>query len=328
MTRQQADAGLVLVTVVWGVSFSAVHEAMRFYPPLSFLALRFAVASLALAPLLILRRREVRRSVGAGLALGALLFGGFATQTAGLTHTTPARAGFITGLSVVLVPMIAFSFGQKPARRALVGAVLAVAGLAVVSFGCRLSQLGCSAEPAAGPERLRGDALVLACAVLFALHMVGVGRFTAKLPPSTLNGVQLLVVALLSGLTGVAFERPLSAPAPAVAGIAAFLGFVSTALAFAVWLRLQPHTTSTHTALIFSLEPVFAALFSWWWTGETITPAIWLGGGLMLAGVLLAELPLARSAETRGLLRWLSDDPVPGPAGSGPRAELGDPIAR
>lgn len=301
----------MLLTLVWGVTFSVVHQAMRSYPPLSFLALRFCVAAIVTAPLLLTRRQELRASLWPGLVLGALLFGGFATQTAGLAHTTPARAGFITGVNVVLVPIFAMSLSHKPARRALVGVVMAFVGLTIVSFGCQLDWLGCAAtEEAVASRYLYGDALVFACAVLFAMHIVGVSRFTARLPASTLNALQLVVVTLLSAVGAAAFERPLSWPSREVGGVAVFLGLVATAVALAVWLRVQRYTTATHTALIFSLEPVFAAFFSWLWTGERITPAIWLGGGLMLAGVLLAEIPLAVGHDTRGLLRWLSDDPI------------------
>ncbi len=311
MTQRRADVGLVLLTVVWGTTFSVVHEAVRTFPPLALIALRFAIASLAFAPILWRSRAELRSCLAPGLALGGLLFAGFATQTIGLAGTTPARAGFITGLSVVLVPVIGLAFGQRPPRRAAVGVALAVIGLAVVSFGCRIPWLGCATvEPVAARTQVVGDLWVLACAVAFALHVIGVSHWTTQHSPVCLNGIQIAVVAVLGFvLTGVVDGAP-PAPSASVLLAAAFLGVVATALALAVWLTLQRHTTATHAALIFALEPVFAAFFSWLWTGEGVTLAVWGGGALMVLGVVVAEVPVRGRLEAVAFLRWLADDPM------------------
>jgi drug/metabolite transporter (DMT)-like permease len=311
VTRRQADVGLVLLTIVWGTTFTVVHQSVQAYPVFCFLALRFGVATIAFLPATWRRRHELSGSLRAGIVLGVLLFGGFAAQTLGLQRTTPARAGFITGLSVVLVPMFGRLFGQRPARRAVVGAVLALAGLGLVSFGCRLPILGCaSSEAAAGAGRLIGDLWVLACAFIYTFHIIGISHWTSRLSPLCLNGVQMAVVALLSGAFALGLERPLPAPSIGVTVAALFLGVVATALVLALWLLLQPHTTATHAALIFALEPVFAAFFSWLWLGEPITAAIWSGGALMFGGVILAELPLGQRLEAVPFLKWLSDDPM------------------
>ena len=310
MTQRQADMTLVGLTVIWGTTFTIVHEAVQSYPPVSFLALRFGIAALVLLPILVRRRSELARTAAGGAALGVLLFGGFATQTMGLAYTTPARAGFITGFSVALVPLIGLAFGQRPPRRALLGVVLAFAGLTIVSFGCQWGLPGCSLATAPTSGRMLGDALVLACAVIYAFHIVGVSHFTARFDPMVLNAIQLLVVAVLAALVGLAWERPGGHPQPSVWAAAAFLGLVATALVLAVWLHSQRHTTATHAALIFSLEPVFAALFSWLWTGEAITTAIWLGGGLMVLGIVVAEMRVGPRDTMPRVLRWLADDPM------------------
>ena len=113
----------------------------------------------------------------------------------------------------------------------------------------------------------------------------------------------VLIAALL-------IERPFPLVPVRVVWAALFLGIVATAGVLAVWLSLQRHTTATHAGLIFSLEPVFAAFFSWLWTGEALTAAVWSGGALMLAGVVLAEVPLSPRVESLPFLRWLADDPV------------------
>jgi drug/metabolite transporter (DMT)-like permease len=311
VTQRQADIGLVLLTVVWGTTFTIVHESVQAFPVFVFLFLRFGLASAAFLPVAWRQRAGLARSLRPGIALGILAFGGFATQTLGLQRTTPARAGFITGLSVVLVPVLGRLFGQRPPRRAAAGVVLALAGLAIVSFGCQVPALGCGGALSGQPQaHLAGDLLVLACAVIYAFHILGVSHWTASRSPVCLNAIQMAVVAALSG--GLALVAEQSAPTPSlgVFAAAAFLGVVATAVVLALWLILQPHTTATHAALIFSLEPVFAAFFSWLWTGEPITAAIWAGGGLMLMGVVLAEVPLGQRLETLRFLKWLSDDPM------------------
>jgi drug/metabolite transporter (DMT)-like permease len=132
------------------------------------------------------------------------------------------------------------------------------------------------------------------------MHIVAVGRWAIRLPVIVVNTVQLLVVTILAGLTSLLVSWPPSMPDRDVWVSAIYLGLVATALVFALQLKLQRYTTSTHTALIFALEPVFAALFSWLWIGEVITGAILVGGALMLVGVMVAEVGWPNR---RGMLR-------------------------
>jgi drug/metabolite transporter (DMT)-like permease len=124
------------------------------------------------------------------------------------------------------------------------------------------------------------------------MHIVAVGRWAIQLPVLTVNTIQLLVVTILAGFTTLVVAWPVPMPDRNVLTSAVYLGLVATALVFALQLKLQRYTTSTHTALIFALEPVFAALFSWFWIGEVITGAIMLGGAIMLVGVMVAEVGL------------------------------------
>jgi drug/metabolite transporter (DMT)-like permease len=245
-----------------------------------------------------------------GVLLGSLLFASFMSQTLGLQYTSPTRSGFITGLSVVLVPLIGLGFGQRPPRWAVVGVGLAVLGLAFLAWGCRIPGLGCavSAETRAN-ERL-GDLLTLGCAIAFALYIFAVSRWSTTLPVLTLNAVQLIVVALLASGTALIYEWPLPTPTPGVWGAALFLGVIATAWVFALQLKVQRHTTATHTALIFALEPIFAALFAWLWIGETMTAALWIGGGLMLLGVIVAEVGPSRGRAAERLPQVRADDPM------------------
>ena len=292
MTQRRANALLVLISVIWGTTFAVVHESVATFPALALIALRFGCAALVFVPVLVRERAALRRPVlGIGTLLGVLLFVGFATQTFGLRYTTPSRAGFITGLNVVLVPLLGLLFGQRPAQRALVGVALAVVGLGILSWGCRLPGIQCVEAVATTPYSQLGDVLVLVCAFAFAMHIVAVGRWATQLPVVAVNTVQLIVVMLLAGLTTLAVDWPVSFPTPGVWAAALYLGLVATALVFALQLNLQRYTSATHTALIFALEPVFAALFSWAWTGEALTAQVLLGGSLMLLGVVAAEVP-------------------------------------
>ncbi len=295
MTQRRADLLLLVIAVIWGTTFTIVHQAVAQFPPLALITLRFGCAALLLVPVLL--RGGVRsQEIKVGLLLGGLLFVGFATQTFGLQRTTPARAGFITGLNVVLVPLFGLLAGQHPPRRALLGVVVAVGGLAVLTWGCALPWLGCVVNAHPTTQQLSGDLLVLVCAAAFALHIVVVSRWATTLPVATVNTWQLIAAALLAGGTAWVTERPIPQPTIGVIGAVVFLGVISTALVFALQLLVQRYTTATHTALIFALEPVFAALFAWVWIGEQLTGAVLLGGAIMLGGVVLAELPPGRRA--------------------------------
>lgn len=293
MTQRRADLVLLLIAIIWGTTFTVVHQAVASFPPLALIALRFGSASLMLLPL-VARQGFRWRECAVGLLLGILLFLGFAAQTLGLQFTTPARAGFITGLNVALVPLFGLFVGQRASVRALVGVAVALAGLAMLTWGCRIAWLSCTVEGVGTTQQQIGDLLVLLCAVAFAWHIVAVSRWATTLPVATVNTWQLMAVAVLAGGAALGVERPIPMPAVSVIGAVLFLGIVATALVFALQLRVQRYTTATHTALTFALEPVFAALFAWLWIGEVLTLAMLLGGVIMLSGVLLAELPALR----------------------------------
>lgn len=299
MSQRRADVLLVLISLIWGTTFTIVHEAVANFPALALIALRFGLAALVFIPSLWQRRAELgRQGLCVGTLLGTILFTGFATQTIGLQYTTPARAGFITGLNVVLVPLLSLLFKQRPPLRALVGVVLAMLGLMVLSWGCRVAWLGCAATDA-GSVQVLGDVLVLVCALAFALHIVAVSRWATTLPVLQVNSIQLIVAALLAAVATILSAGGFPRPTLGVWGAALFLGLIATAFVFALQLKLQRYTSATHTALIFALEPVFAALFSWLWTGEALTLAVWLGGSLMLLGVIAAEVPFQQLALRR-----------------------------
>jgi drug/metabolite transporter (DMT)-like permease len=280
--RALADASLVLVTLVWGTTFVVVKLAVESTDPILFVGLRFAVGALALAALYPARLARARRATYlAGALLGLALLVGFVLQTLGLRVTTPARAGFITGLSVVLVQLIeAAAFRRRLPAGAVLGVLLSAVGLTALSAPLTAAEL-------AGGD-WRGDLLVLGCALAFALHIVGVGHFAGRHDPAAITTVQVGTVAALAGLAAWLAGAP--PPDGSVWLSVAYMGVVATALVFGLQNWAQIHTTATHTALIFALEPVFAALFSALLYGEALAARAIAGGALILAGMLVAEL--------------------------------------
>lgn len=275
-----ADLLLVGVAAIWGGTFPMVKQATELVPTFAFLAIRFDVATILLAVLFWPRmRRAGWRTWAAGAVIGVFLCGGYALQTLGMTMTSAAKTGFITGLYVVLVPIISLVWLRRsPAPAAWGGVALATAGLALLS-------LQGSLIPA------RGDLLVLGGAAAFALHVTAVARWSGAHDPTVLTVAQLATAAVLYHLIS-----PASAPWPvAIPGFVWWAVAVTAlgATAAAYWLQntLQPYTTPTHTALLFATEPVWAALFAWLLVGEALTLRGYLGGGLIVAGMLLAEVP-------------------------------------
>lgn len=287
-----ADLTLLAVAFVWGATFVIVQNAIAFLDPNTFNALRFAIAALFLTGVLLVVARRNGRSVfswkltAAGLFIGFWLFGGYALQTIGLLYTSPSKAGFITGLSVVLVPLFSYLFLKEAMTwPKLLGVGLAVVGLYLLAFSGTLSLN-------------LGDLLVFGCAICFALQIVFTGRFAPHFAALPLAIVQLWTVALLSLLYALFFENWQQAllwntylQADVFWGLL-ITSIFATAFAFLAQTALQKKTSATHVALIFALEPVFAALTAYFWIDEVMTAKQLAGGALIFSGMILAELPI------------------------------------
>jgi drug/metabolite transporter (DMT)-like permease len=274
-----ADLLLLMVTAIWGGTFVMVKDAIANYPVFSFLTIRFSLATLAL--LIIGWRRLAtlgRRGLAAGVLIGLFLFAGYAFQTLGLQYTSASKAGFITGLSVVIVPLLsAVVLRRLPAREAVFGVGLATAGLALLTLNQNLAVA-------------RGDLLILACALAFALHIVSVSAFAPQVDPLALTIVQVATVTVASALMALFTESTLTLPTPSGWFAAAFTGILATAVAFTVQTTAQRFTTPTRTALIFTGEPVFAALFGVLLAGDVMTAPAIAGGVLIIAGTVVSEI--------------------------------------
>lgn len=284
--RTRADLALLFCTAIWGTTFVVVKDALSDASVFVFLAVRFALAGVLLAA--ISRRAlaaEGRAAWTRGGLLGVLLFLGFAFQTLGIERTTASKAALITGLAVVLVPLFeGLFFGRAVSRWAWAGAATALAGLFLLTVP--------AGEGLSGLET--GDLLVGGCAVVFAFHILFVGRYREGHSARALNTVQVAITAALAAAAvplahAAGWERARVAWTGGLLAALVVTAVGATAVAFTLQVWAQRHTTPSRAALLFSMEPVFAVLTSAVLLGERLGPRALLGGALVLAGILASE---------------------------------------
>jgi drug/metabolite transporter (DMT)-like permease len=274
---------LVAVTAVWGVTFVQVKDAVAIYPVLPFLAVRFGIASLVLAPAAPRLRGLGRPGAVAAAGAGVLLALGYVLQTFGLQRTSVSSAGFITGMYVVLTPLIALAlFRFRVGATVWGGVALATVGLAMLA--------GIHAGSPAG------DLLVLAGAAVFSLQIVLMERYAPLYDPFAFTLVEML--AAFAGLAVAAIPNAAVPRGWTVWGALIVTGVFASALAFLVQTWAQRRTSATRTALVFTLEPVWAAVFGYTLAGDRLGAVGWGGCALIMAGIVLAE-PAAAAALVR-----------------------------
>ncbi|GBF10849.1 DMT family transporter [Tepidibacillus infernus] len=288
--RFLADSILLIVALIWGTTFVMVQNAISILLPHSFNGIRFALASLILFPIILMIDRNSFTSLGkrgwiAGTLLGVFLFGGYAFQTVGLLYTSASKAGFITGLNVVLVPIFSILLLKVlPKWPTILGSILAAVGLYLLTM-VETSSIQF------------GDFLIFMCAIFFALQIVFTGKYAPNYPTLPLAWIQISVVAILSLIFAFLFE---DFTHQVILGVilqkevlfALFITAVfATTFAFVAQTMLQTYTTSTRVAIIFSMEPVFAALTSYLIQNERLTSFAIIGGLFIILGMILAEIP-------------------------------------
>lgn len=289
-----ADLALLLLTLVWGTTFTLVHRVLAGTSSGAFLTLRFGVALVAMLALWAWRRPRISPGLWRdGALLGLAMFAGFALQTVGLRFTTPARSGFLTGLAVVVVPLVArFFMARRVLLASWAGVALAVIGLVLLTrpFGGGV-----------GPEVRLGDALTMGCAVAYAFQIIWTSEFSPRHPLVALTTVQI-AVAFAGALLMLPLEPLRLAPSWELLGTVVFTGLAMTVGAFFVMNWAQRHTTAVRAALIYALEPPAAAVFSHLVTGETLAPAGLVGGALIVLGVVAGEVGGVLEARRRDSL--------------------------
>ncbi len=276
-----ADGALLLVAIAWGLTFYPVQQAVEETPVYVFLFWRFLCATFLMGILAWKNWRYIdAKSVRGGVFLGLFLFLGFAFQTFGLTYAYSSTVAFITGLNVVIVPFIVFIFFKKRATMySSIGAMLAAIGLYMLSA---------KGEIGAG----LGEFYALVCAFMFALQISFTAYYVKKCNIYVLVLVQFATVTLLSLLGAIALDKvimPKSFDGIFLEAIIITAVF-ATVFAFFVQTAMQRFTTPAKTAIIFTMEPVSAGIVGYFWAGEALNTAQLLGAGLILSGILIAEL--------------------------------------
>ncbi|MEO8555426.1 MAG: DMT family transporter [Actinomycetota bacterium] len=284
-SRLVATLLLVAITSVWGSTFYLIRDVVRVLPPTDFLAVRFTIAAAAMVAvfwrqLLAVSRREVRIGVGLGLvyAMAQIL------QTVGLAHTEASRSGFITGTYVVLTPIFgAILLRDRIPRTTWLAVLMAAAGLATLS----LTGLGAGFGSSSGFGF--GEGVTLLAAACYALHIIGLGRYSSPASAAGLSTVQMITIAVVSLIAAVpgGIELPSGR-----GGWTSVLYMALVAGAVAIWAQTwaQSHLTATRAAIVMTLEPVFAAAFAVALGGESLTLRMVLGGVMVLAAMYTVEL--------------------------------------
>lgn len=276
----QAEIYLLGIVVIWGSTFAIIKGILDQIMPFTFLAYRFFWAAFILGLIFWKRLKNIDKIIlGKGFLIGIFLFLGFTFQTVGLKYTTATKAGFITGLSVILVPIIShFFIREKISKNSIIGVILAVIGLWFLNYNSSFIFNF-------------GDFLVLLCAVSFAMHIISVGLYARKVDYVLLVIVQLTTVFVLSFLMALFFERPgihLYYPSGVWWSII-LTGIFATALAFYMQNKFQRYSTATKTAIIFSGEPIFGAIFAYLLLGEKVGLIAWIGGLLIIFGMIISQ---------------------------------------
>jgi drug/metabolite transporter (DMT)-like permease len=282
---------LIVISAIWGATFVLVKDALRDASPLLFNLLRMIIATLVLAAIYHRDLRSLKHSYLAGGALiGLCLAAGYSFQTNGLARTTPAKSAFITGLIVVIVPLLCATPVLRPAsmRRpgiaAYTGAILAFAGILLLTTPAHTPWLALI-----GSVNL-GDLLTLLCALSFAFHVIALAHISPRMPLGALAVLQIAFCTLVMSLALPVFERPQLHLSLRLVTALLITGVLATAVAFTVQSWAQQHLSATRTALILALEPVFAFLTSYLFYGERLSARAALGALLILGGIAVTEL--------------------------------------
>ncbi len=273
-----ADLSLLFVAMAWGLGFIVIKNALNFMDPVYMLFLRFTVSTVIIGLLFIKKTLSIKKEdLKAGSVIGIFLFIAFLAQTVGLQYTEAGKQAFLTASNVVMVPFLLWLIiKKKPDKFDALAAIMAFIGIGLISLEGSFSLN-------------KGDKLTLICAVFFALHIISVGHFSKKHDPIKLTIVQFGVAAILSLITCLILGLEFTPINMEITKAILFLSLVNTVFAFGVQNVAQKYTSSSHAAIILSLESVFGALASVLIMKEKMTMQILLGCLIMFLAVITAE---------------------------------------
>nr|WP_054870479.1 DMT family transporter [Caloranaerobacter sp. TR13]KPU27580.1 multidrug DMT transporter permease [Caloranaerobacter sp. TR13] len=285
MSKQlKADLALLLVTIVWGSTFVITKNALEDIPTYNFLTIRFILAFVVSSLIFFNNIKNLnKKTIFLGSIIGIVLFAGYAFQTVGLLYTTASKSGFITGFSVVLVPVFSAILLKKiPNTSTIIGVLLAILGLGFMTLNTNLSLN-------------IGDFYTLICAFAFAFHIILVGKYTSQVDSIALAVIQIGIVGMLSLIFSLSTENFII-PKSLDIWIAIFItGVLATSGAYIIQNTMQRFTSPTHTALIYTAEPVFSAIFAYILLNEVMTTKAILGSILILTGMIVSEIKFNKS---------------------------------
>jgi drug/metabolite transporter (DMT)-like permease len=295
--RLLADVALGVCALIWGTTFVVIKDALANVSVVAYLALRFGLAAIVMAIIYCRTLRDLtRRAVSAGVQIGVFMFGGYVFQIAGLKYTTPSKAAFVTGMFVVFVPILLALFGHRRISVWIwLGAGAAFVGLYFLTL-----------SPGGFGELNRGDPIVFVCAIMFALHMIFIGRYVGRHSVAVLSFLQVATTAVLSIvlllLTAAAgWEHPRVVWTGYLVFAILLTALGATVLGFSLQTWAQQYASPSHAAILVSLEPVFAALTSLLLAREHLGRRVLLGAALIFVGILVAELKGGTSAGSDSL---------------------------
>jgi drug/metabolite transporter (DMT)-like permease len=295
MSRLVANLLLVLTAFIWGTAFVAQSVGMDHLEPFTFNSIRNFVGALALLPVIALMRRgkekpdqKTRRATWlGGLCCGLVLFTASTFQQFGIVQTTAGKAGFITALYIVLVPVCGLLLGKRVKLQIWAAVVLAAAGLYLLCIKEDFS-IG------------TGDLLVLVCALLFTMHILVIDHFSRVADCVKMACIQFLVGGVLAGLCMLVFETPRVPNITAAWLPILYTGLLSSGVAYTLQIVTQKYTDPTVASLLMSLESVFAALAGWLVLSESFTGREMGGVVLMFAAIILAQVRIGRKQTIEG----------------------------
>lgn len=287
---------LLLAAFIWGVAFVAQSVGMDYMGPLTFNGIRFLMGSFVLLPLVFFRRKQskkegkaetdIKTTITGGVCCGLALCGGALFQQYGILYTTVGKAGFITTLYIILVPILGIFLGKRISGKVWIGAAIAAAGMYLL---CMSERLALS----------RGDFLVFICAILFSVHILVVDHFSPKVDGVELSCLQFFTAGVIGTAGALLFERfTLQSLIDGIVPLA-YAGVLSSGVGYTLQVIGQKDMDPTVASLILSMESVFSALAGWVILHQKLSGRELLGCGLVFTAVILVQLPKKRHKITK-----------------------------